>query len=179
MPSLPKRQPISQSQVPDTAYIGIDPGQAGGIAILYPMTTAVFPMPPTRLDTWSLFNDLHSSFEYIAVVEQVHSMPRQGVASSFKFGMNYERVCMSLTCAGIPYRETPPQTWLRHLSIPPRKNSAERDKLQWKKELRAKAQQLYPGLEVWKKTMGLQLAVCDALLIAHYCKITEGGGNGS
>ena len=46
-----------------------------------------------------------------AMIEQVHSMPKQGVASSFKFGRHYGFLLGVLTALGIPYQTVTPQKW--------------------------------------------------------------------
>jgi Holliday junction resolvasome RuvABC endonuclease subunit len=88
-------------------------------------------------------------------------MPKQGVASSFKFGVNYGIVRMALTAAGIPFEEVTPQAWQKALGITHRKKTETPS--EWKNRLRARAQQLFPSVS-------LTLATADALLIAEYCR---------
>lgn len=145
-----------------TAYIGIDPGQSGGIAIIDKFQVQVSPMPTTERDIWKWL--LETTVEYIvirALIEKVHSMPKQGVVSSFKFGMGYGVLRMALTGLGIPFEEVTPQRWIKALEIPYRKKTE--TKTQFKNRLKAKAQQMYPGVDVTLKT-------ADALLIATYCQ---------
>ncbi len=61
---------------------------------------------------------------------------------------------------------------MKALGIPSGKGETKGQK---KEKLRAKAQQLFPELPIWKtpKTKGIQLAIADALLIAHYCRLTR------
>lgn len=142
-------------------YIGCDPGQSGGIAILRERAYA-FPMPETRKDLidllWEWLGHAHT---VQAVVEKVHAMPKQGVSSSFKFGMQYERICMALVCKGVSFREVSPQAWQRALKIPFKK--ASETKHQHKARLKAVAQELFPSTNVTLKT-------ADALLLAEYCR---------
>jgi len=142
-------------------YVGIDPGQNGGmVAIHRDGTVASTKMPATRRD---VFDWLAQTTHPIAVVEKVHAMPKQGVSSSFKFGMQFERVCMALVAARIPFREVTPQAWMKGMSIPPRKKTE--SGTQWKNRLKGIAQQLFPSVNV-------TLATADAFLIAEYCRRT-------
>lgn len=149
-------------------YIGIDPGNEGGIAIITGHGIELIQMPDTLLQLWEIIAPLRGFSQ--AVIEQVHSMPKQGVASSFTFGKNYGSLLMALTAAQIPFEEVRPQVWQKCLCISPRKKDEPKGKL--KLRLLKKAQQLYPTLWHWRepKSKGKQLAVCDALLIATYCQ---------
>jgi hypothetical protein len=122
-------------------------------------------MPATERDVWEFFSRTIYNPEFkrrsMAVIEKVHSMPGQGVHSTFKFGMGYGGLRMALIAAGIPFIEATPQAWQKELEIPPRKKTE--TKTQFKNRLKAMAQQLFPGVDVTLKT-------ADALLIAYYCR---------
>lgn len=171
-PKTPSKGVIQAALV--DVYVGIDPGQAGGIAVLNRAgeIVAVTPMPPTETDIADVFADLierlgGDTTDVFAVIERVHSMPKQGVASSFKFGMGYGGLRMALVCNDIPFEDIPPQSWMKVLSIPSIKNQTKGEQ---KEKLRAKAQQLFPKADVWKLGKGKQMAVADALLLAEYCR---------
>ena len=75
--------------------VGIDPGQKGGLAFLSGRVSA-YPMPLVgkELDISTIvelirLNCTFSTDIITAFVEKVHSMPKQGVASSFKFGKSF------------------------------------------------------------------------------------------
>lgn len=186
---MSKKQPIHK-QV-NHRYIGIDPGQSGGLVIIYPdelfgagglIETGIeaTPMPSTEKDIWEWFASRNPK-GVIATIEKVHSMPKQGVVSTFKFGTGYGGLRMALTAAGIPFEDVTPQDWHRGLGIPPRKrkpvkkrkkSSKKRKrqkveyletKAQFKNRLKAKTQQLFPSIKV-------TLKIADALLIAEYCR---------
>jgi len=142
-------------------YIGIDPGQSGGLILLDGVMVKATPMPATERDIWDWFDHQDIGTAPQAIIEKVHSMPRQGVVSSFKFGLGYGGLRMALIAACIPFDEVTPQVWQRALGIPSRLKTETPTK--WKNRLKAKAQQLYPRLEVTLKT-------ADALLIATYCQ---------
>lgn len=166
---------ILQSNNPVT-YIGIDPGKAGGISLLNHDGITAHTMPLTELDLWSFISRIVLPAK--AIIEHVNAMPRMegkvahgmGATSAFTFGMGYGNLRMALIAADIPFEPIRPQVWQKALNIPPRKSTE--DKPQFKDRLRAKAQQLFPQLELWQrpKSKGLQLAVCDSILIAVYCQ---------
>lgn len=163
--------PTEVSEVPNRIYIGIDPGQAGGLVALFSSgRIEATPMPATERDIWLWFRDLGEFNIAHAVIEKVHSMPDQSSQSSFTFGKGYGGLRMCLVAAGIPFEEVDPRSWQKALAIPSKKK--EESKGAWKNRLLALAQQLYPVLPLWteKKAKGKQLAIADALLIATYCQ---------
>ena len=148
----------------ESRYVGIDPGKGGGIAIIIGRDVECFVMPVSTLDLWKCIDRLECVRH--AYIEQVHSMPRDGVRSAFTFGEGYGRLQMALTAAGIPYSLISPQGWMKELGIPPRAKEEPKNLL--KERLRATAQRLYPKTPIWDGTLGRQRAVCDAILIAEY-----------
>lgn len=145
--------------------IGIDPGQSGGICVKYPDGDVMaHKMPITETDIMEIFNQVKKEstgmeMPVFAVIEKVHSMPGQGVASTFKFGRNYGFLRGCLISLGIPFDEVTPQKWMKYYSMKKAKNET---KTEWKNRLKGKAQQLYPHLKPTLKT-------CDAILICRYC----------
>lgn len=132
--------------------IGIDPGKSGGIAILYPdIAPIVTKLDCTETDvrSWLMGNMEGKCFGYI---ESVHSMPKQGVASSFKFGQSYGFLRGLLVGIGIPFEEVTPQKWQKAMGCMTKGD---------KNVTKSKAQQLFPGVNVTH-------AIADALLIAEY-----------
>ena len=47
----------------------------------------------------------------VAFLEVVHSMPKQGVVSTFKFGQSYGNLEAFLTAAEIPFERVTPSVW--------------------------------------------------------------------
>jgi len=153
-----------------TSFIGIDPGQSGGLAQLDSEgVVSLNPMPVTERDIFEWFDPwIGEPFAYpFACIEKVHAMPQQGVSSTFKFGVGYGGLRMALIAAGVPFEEVTPRAWQKALGIPPRKVKRE-SKTLFKSRLKAKAQQLFPQERITLKT-------CDALLIMEYCRRTYGG----
>lgn len=146
-------------------YIGIDPGQAGGIALIDDIEDyiTITPMPATPQDILDWMREsLDEDVRPIARIEKVHAMPGNGVSSMFKFGMGYGGLIMMLTALKICFEEVTPQAWQKELGITPRKKK-EPPRV-WKNRLKEKAQQLFPQLP------NITLSVADALLIAEYCR---------
>lgn len=99
-------------------YCGVDVGgSSGAIAAITPAGLVVHNMPETQKDILDLFRSLCFSEDgkSFAILEQVHSMPGQGVSSSFKFGQNFGHLEMALLAAEIPYELSSPQKWMKAL----------------------------------------------------------------
>ena len=138
-------------------YLGIDPGKTGGIAFIGSGEPVAIAMPPTERD---IYDAIASRDVEFAVIEKVHSMPGQGVASSFTFGANYGFLRGCLVALEIPFADPTPQKWMRALGIRTKKKSETPS--QWKNHLRQQSQQLFPMIKITRAT-------ADALLIAAYC----------
>ncbi len=158
---------------PRKVYLGVDPGANGGLAAV---TTSgsfgVASMPDTERDVWEWFADVKRQFpgcDPFAVIEKVSGYigEAQPGSAAFKFGASYGGLRMALVAAGIPFEEVTPQKWQKFLGIPPRNNKGGETKTAFKNRLKAKAQQLFPGVKV-------TLATADALLIMEYCRRVHG-----
>ena len=141
--------------------IGIDPGQLGGIAALCDEpeegdVPRIFPTPKTEGDISWQIESLGGSFAYI---EHVHSFPKQGVASTWKFAQNYGFLRGCLVTLGIPFEEVSPMKWQKAMGL--LVYNKKLTKTQKKNRNKQKAQQLFPGLK-------LTHATADAILIAEY-----------
>lgn len=94
-------------------FIGIDPGQDGGYAILYEnggMTYGVMDRDDFIHEMRVVRNE-NFGYEPFAIVEQVSSMPKQGVASTFKLGKNAGHIEGVLEAFCIPYQLVVPRKW--------------------------------------------------------------------
>lgn len=144
-------------------YIGLDPGASGGIAFIpdnNPAKAWAVKMPETLADLRDEIEQ--SAYSYGAenihcCLEKVHSMPGQGVASSFKFGQGFGHLEMALTASRIPFTYVTPQKWQKELGCLTGGD---------KNVSKARAQQLFPHLKITH-------AIADSLLIAEYCRRTN------
>jgi len=138
-------------------FLGVDPGASGGIARLgNGLEPYAWKMPDTERDIAELFRPLSEWKSIFCIIESVHSMPKQGVTSSFSFGRNYGFLRGMLIAYRIPFEEVTPLKWQKFLGCQSHGD---------KNITKAKAQQLFPGIKVTHAT-------ADALLIAEYCRRT-------
>lgn len=108
-------------------YIGIDPGQSGAASIVLERSRLITENQRVLHITFAdkTEHDISYWFETVltvyprdnikAAIEKVHSMPKQGVSSSFKFGMSYGFLRGLIVAHKIPFVEVPPQTWQKSL----------------------------------------------------------------
>jgi len=132
--------------------MGIDPGASGGVAWIRDGGSTAVPMPDTERDLLDFLSDGIEEETRFAYLEKVHSMPRQGVASTFKFGVNYGMLRGMLIALRIPFDDVTPQKWQKEMGCLTRGD---------KNVSKARAQQLFPQLKVTH-------AIADALLIAEF-----------
>lgn len=109
--------------------LGIDPGQSGGLAIvdvsqpIMPDVVAGIRMPTMQIrakkamDVKTIENWLADEVIDVAVLEQVSSMPRQGVASSFQFGRSFGAIeyCAHLHAKRVEY--VTPSVWKKAMGL--------------------------------------------------------------
>lgn len=156
--------------------IGIDPGQTGALAVLADGEFDRFIDMPTvarragglQINAAGLAASLrglmhaHRGAYTLAILEQVGAMPKQGVASTFRFGQSDGVVRGVLGALGIGFVEVPAATWKRHLHL----LGADKD------AARAMAIQRFPAAAAHlarKKDVGR----ADAALIALWAQQTE------
>lgn len=143
------------------AYLGIDPGASGGIALVRGLGDAeVIKMPPTETDLWDAFSELVARAKF-AMIENVHAMPKQGVSSTFKFGKSYGFLRCCLIASKIPFEAVTPRKWQSTLGCLSKGD---------KNVTKAKAQELFPSIKVIHAT-------ADALLIAEYARRVKENGS--
>lgn len=107
-------------------YIGIDPGKNGGIAYIQQTQIGITVYKVAVFDETVLIR-LLSNFNKnncICTLEQVHAMPKQGVSSTFNFGMNYGFIQGVLKAYGISYELVTPQKWKKEFSCTSDKNTS-------------------------------------------------------
>lgn len=141
-------------------YLGLDPGMKGGIGFVREDGFAWGEkMPTTDSDILSVIGDVMGCGDYepFALLELVHSMPGQGVSSSFSFGEGYGKLQMALAALQIPYERVTPQKWQKALGCLTKGN---------KNISKAKAQELFPSIKI-------NHSIADALLIAEYNRRTR------
>ena len=157
----------------ERAYLGIDPGSMGGMTVISKdgRIKGILSFKEATLHEIDHFiSRMQSRFDLKAALENVHSMPKQGVAAMFTFGKNVGHVEGIIVARKVPYIEVTPQRWQRFFSIPPRKTKdGEKTKSQHKRVLQEKAHKIYPAY-----VREITLAVADSVLIAEWlrCDLT-------
>lgn len=147
--------------------IGIDPGNTGAVAFLTDsdVFVDVYDMPLKQYGKKNLtdaqgLTEILSPYQeqgHTAYVERVASMPGQGVASMFNFGMGYGVIQGVLAGLKIDCVLVTPQRWKKNAGLV----KCEKD------DARILAQRLYPEAEddlLRKKDIGR----ADAILIARF-----------
>lgn len=159
--------------------LGIDPGLTGGIAAQNISTSAlevVVPMPIVKpksifkvsaqpeIDAEGLLKLLkpHAARITHVVIEGVHSMPGQGVASMFKFGFGYGLVCGVLESLaldhGFTIQKAVPAVWKSTMGL----SCDKRDSL-------TRARELWPSHDkIWKLRKNDGLA--EAALLCEFAR---------
>jgi crossover junction endodeoxyribonuclease RuvC len=163
--SKPHEKSTSKGGYMTILTIGIDPGLTGGLAVLSPDGAAEFvadlPVIRDRTLAWIDGNALRSMLiaakqgrPWRVIVERVSAMPKQGVSSSFQFGVGFGSVLGVLQALQLPIEFVTAAVWKRALGL----SSDKRASLH-------KARLLYPTAE-------LHLAKHDgraeALLLCHW-----------
>jgi hypothetical protein len=166
----------------------VDPGASGGIAVSLGGMVSVWPMPDTEGGALNLLRGIAAETggePLRAVVEEVggYMGDAQPASRAFTFGRNFGVLLGVLMALDARVELVRPQKWQQALGlgysgrtrVPAGANDEERKKIrafnaraktEWKRRLKQKAEQLFPGVNVTLKT-------CDALLILEYSKRTE------
>jgi len=134
-----------------TVFIGIDPGKSGSIVALCQNVIVFSKLSETDHDIAEFIESI-DYIDAVATIENVHSMPSQGVASSFTFGTSFGFLKGLLTGYKIPYKLVTPQKWQKGMQCLTKGN---------KNISKAAAQRLFPRIKITH-------ANADALLIAEY-----------
>jgi len=143
-------------------FAGVDPGhQSGGIAIVDSLgnviaTTSLMGTKTRPMTDRDLFDLLVEHSPSLAMLERVHSMPRQGVSSAFKFGASFGTCRTLLTCALVPFEQPTPGQWQKAMQCLSGGD---------KRVTRDAAQRMFPDAKVTH-------ANADALLLAEHARRT-------
>ena len=141
--------------------IGIDPGQSGGMVVIDGEGGVLDAVAFATMTEHDIAETLAEWGEWpcggVATIEAVHSMPKQGVASTFKFGKSYGFLLGLLTALKIPYVMVTPRQWQKELGCLSGGD---------KNVTKGAAQRQWPG-QKWTH------AIADAALIAEYGRRTR------
>ncbi len=145
--------------------IGIDPGIEGAIALIRSGgIVETFDIARSMDDAITVLRDLAGSVDG-CVIEKVGAMPKQGVSSTFNFGVTYGHLRGAVIALGIPLIAEPtPVVWKRLIFGATIKGVDRGDQ---KRMARDKARELYPGaVDLLRRVKDADRA--EAILLAHY-----------
>jgi len=153
------------------SFIGIDPGQKGGIAIIDKsgITAEIMPMQEKQIQIREICEYLEPLKNPVVAIEKVHAMPKQGVSSTFTFGRGVGELIGMLKALKIPFFEVTPQEWKKVVLVG----------LNWKKNKKASIEYcnlLHPKLDLYRTTKCTTQhdGMADALCMAEYAKFRYG-----
>jgi crossover junction endodeoxyribonuclease RuvC len=145
-----------------TCILGIDPGKSGAFAIICLDTqdrviVEDMPLVGGEINAHDFAATLQEYKPGLAMIESVASMPKQGVRSTFNFGVSYGMVRGVIAALNIPLAFVSPAKWKRAYGL-----SAD------KEESRKRAIHAFPwNAELFKRKKDHGRA--EAALIALYC----------
>jgi len=157
---------VDEVWVMEKIYIGIDPGQTGAIAFLTPIenNNIVIDFEDSLLALSLMLANTRSPHYFLyAAIEKVSSMPKQGVASSFKFGTNFGIWQGRLEALQIPFVFVTPRKWQKEVFD----SMAQGDRKEMSLNL---ARRLFPWADLRLKKHHSR---ADALLIAEWLRRTD------
>jgi crossover junction endodeoxyribonuclease RuvC len=149
----------------ERAWIGIDPGQSGAVAVIYLDGQIVEDWPGDAAGAAELLLTWRIEFNIeLVALESVHAMPGQGVKSMFTFGQNLGQWQGVMAALYIPYVMPRPQEWQKGLVNPS-------DGVDAKARSMAVARRLFPNVDMSRKK---DHGRADALLLAWWAR-RQGG----
>ena len=140
-------------------FIGIDPGLSGALAAIN--ENGAFAIPFDEEEYVDTIRSLCSEGPVKAVVEHVSAMPKQGVASTFKFGQNFGWILGMLFALDVPVELVRPAKWKREFSCTSDKNTSI-----------SVAKRMFPtvSLLATPRCRKPHDGMAEALLMAEYCR---------
>lgn len=139
-------------------FIGVDPGKSGSIGFIQGDDCWSFKLDGTYKDIADAMEDALAgcSGTPVAMLEKVHSMPGQGVKSTFNFGQSFGMLQMLLTCHDVKWDFVTPAKWQKAMGCLTKGD---------KNVSKAAAQRLFPSMKIIH-------ANADAMLLAEYARRT-------
>jgi hypothetical protein len=166
-------------------YIGIDPGQKGGIAMLIPNQKPILhkmPLIESELDLEKLLEYIDpGSYSCHIIIENVHSIFGTSAASNFSFGFGCGQLFATLKLSGIPFTQISPKVWqkeiwqgVKPIEILDSKKKTKDGKPKYKIDTKATSLlaviRLFPGIDLRGSDRSKKEhdGIVDALCLAEY-----------
>jgi crossover junction endodeoxyribonuclease RuvC len=161
-------------------YIGIDPGLNGAVAVIAeagnPLVFDTPTMVVSGVKEKRVYNTAAMAVllkpygrmgmrDTLVILENVHSMPKQGVASSFSFGQGLGMWQGIIAALGLPLEMPSPQRWKKEMLADQGKEKA---------AARFKAMQLFPAIAAQFARVKDD-GRAEALLMAEYGRRLRSG----
>jgi crossover junction endodeoxyribonuclease RuvC len=149
-----------------SSILAVDPGISGAIAFMFSeapghVASEDMPVADGDVDAVTLANRIVAMGPSLAIVEKVGAMPKQGVASTFRFGRAFGTVIGVIGALKVPLIFVAPTKWKAHFRL-----SAD------KEQARALALRLFPtSAEQFQRKRDHNRA--EASLIALYALQSE------
>ncbi|MCA0344135.1 MAG: hypothetical protein LCH99_31000 [Proteobacteria bacterium] len=113
----------------EPCILGIDPGASGALSFYFPshpelISVEDVPLVAGEIDAAQVARRIEQMAPTMAIIEQVGSMPKQGVSSTFKFGVAYGVVRGVVAAMGVPTHLVTPSVWKKHFRLDADKEKA-------------------------------------------------------
>lgn len=140
--------------------MGIDPGASGALAFWFPdfpnkIGVFDFPLIDGEINCAAMADIVRTHNPDLCIIEAVGPMPKQGVSSTFKFGVAYGMARGVIACLAIPQIYVSPTKWKKHYGL-----------LADKEKAREMAITLWPASEAFRRKKDHGRA--EAALLARY-----------
>lgn len=141
--------------------LGIDPGKTGGIALVREdlQEAHAWRYPEDVQNAMELLTEIanYDCVISLVAIEKVSAMPKQGVSSTFKFGLNYGAWLGGIAALHLPHIMVTPRQWQKKMLDAGTGETKERSLNM--------ARRLFPSVDLrYKKDDGK----ADALHLARY-----------
>ena len=144
-------------------YIGIDPGQKGGLAHLIDGELAEYTLMPDTVRgivDWIDERVVAGDRRVAIVAELAQAMPKQGVSSCFNYGRHFGVFETIASCLCLSYHEVRPAVWKKAMGL----NAAKVDAI-------TLCQRLFPGVQLIPEGCRTPKdGIAEAILIAEWAR---------
>lgn len=143
-------------------FIGIDPGSSSGAMAIIGHDDEIKIIPFNErswVDELNYIVTTSNRKNIFTIVEHVHSMPKQGLSSTFSFGTNFGFIQGMLAALNIGYQLVSPNKWKKEFGLGKDKDASI-----------ITAQRLFPGVNLNRTEHSRKLDnnMAESLLMAEY-----------
>lgn len=144
-------------------YLGIDPGKNGGLAVITvdgtPCIWTRMPQGVRRIVDW-IAAAARQYPRLVMVTEKAQTMPKQGIASAFRYGQHFGLFETAAALLRLPYHEVTPSTWKKSMGV----TSNKRDSIDL-------SRRIFPSVElVPAGCRNDHDGIAEALLVAEWAR---------